>query len=317
MAKPAFIYAFDNLGPERFTELCGLLLGARYKGFLLGGVGADGGVDGEIDELLGEWNPETVAPLISEVIQPGRLVVFQFKHKVVARVGQATARSQLLNLFKCSPTSNKQCELHRNLITNRNPTAYVLVTNVEANSEFRSKFVEQCQRENPNIIHYQVIGLDELENWIANQPELRHLYFPTIFGESRFNLKVKLSRGLFFPYNYQKTVLDEINVFQVSVLNIGIAPSYVQTIWFETIVDGTLKSFSLFSIKDPIMQSNPKRGEPIEPGRAFTWSFPQDALQELKKQGKEVFPVEIQVLDEIGNTYTAPISDELRKELFS
>ena len=48
MAKPAFISAFDNLGPERFTELCGLLLGSRYKGFLLGGVGPDGGIDGEV-----------------------------------------------------------------------------------------------------------------------------------------------------------------------------------------------------------------------------------------------------------------------------
>lgn len=35
MAKPAFIYAFDNLGPYRFTELCGELLGSRYHGFML------------------------------------------------------------------------------------------------------------------------------------------------------------------------------------------------------------------------------------------------------------------------------------------
>ncbi len=43
MAKPAFIYAFDNLGPDRFAELCGVLIGSRYKGFVLGGVGPDGG----------------------------------------------------------------------------------------------------------------------------------------------------------------------------------------------------------------------------------------------------------------------------------
>lgn len=114
MAKPAFIYAFDNLGPERFTELCGLLLASRYKGFLLGGVGPNGGIDGEIDEILGRWNPESVSPLLNQVIQPGQLVVFQFKHRATARLGQVQTRAQLLSLYKCSP--NRTCELHRDLI---------------------------------------------------------------------------------------------------------------------------------------------------------------------------------------------------------
>ena len=139
MAKPAFIYAFDNLGPERFAELCGLLLATRHKGFLLGGVGADGGIDTELDEVLGEWQPESVSPLLNEVIQPGRLVVFQFKHKVTARVGQARAREQLLGLYKCQ--SNKKCELHRNLIPHKRPGTYVLVTNVEVNSGYRLRLL--------------------------------------------------------------------------------------------------------------------------------------------------------------------------------
>ena len=108
MAKPAFIYAFDNLGPDRFTELCGLLLASRYKGFLLGGVGPDGGVDGEVNEILGEWHPETSAPLINEIVQPGEVVVFQFKHKVTARVGQAHARTELLGLYRCA--NRRICE---------------------------------------------------------------------------------------------------------------------------------------------------------------------------------------------------------------
>jgi len=58
MAKPAFIYAFDNLGQSKFVELCGLLLASRYKGFLLGGVGPDGGIDAEIDQAIGTWCPE-------------------------------------------------------------------------------------------------------------------------------------------------------------------------------------------------------------------------------------------------------------------
>jgi hypothetical protein len=51
MAKPAFIYAFDNLGPERYTEICGLILASRFKGFLLGGVGPDGGIDHDADQF--------------------------------------------------------------------------------------------------------------------------------------------------------------------------------------------------------------------------------------------------------------------------
>jgi len=62
MAKPAFIYAFDNLGPYRFTELCGEILGSRYNGFLLGGEGADGGIDGEIDKY-----PWYMAPRVTIV----------------------------------------------------------------------------------------------------------------------------------------------------------------------------------------------------------------------------------------------------------
>ncbi len=63
---------------NRFTELCGLLLGSRYKGFLLGGVGPDGGIDGEIDNVLGEWLPETKSVLWLEGIDPNELVIFQF-----------------------------------------------------------------------------------------------------------------------------------------------------------------------------------------------------------------------------------------------
>ncbi len=114
MAKPAFIYAFDNLGPERFTELCGVLLASKYRGFLLGGVGPDGGIDGELDKYYGFLQPESQFSLENEIIKPNDLVVFQFKHKVTARVGQAQTRTQLLNLYKCQ--SNNKCELHRDLV---------------------------------------------------------------------------------------------------------------------------------------------------------------------------------------------------------
>ena len=174
MAKPAFIYAFDNLGPYRFTELCGELLGSRYHGFMLGGEGADGGIDAEIDKVLGIWRPEYEDALLNNIIQPGQTVVFQFKHKVTARVGQSQVRTQLLNLYKRK--GEKTCELHSKLIQEKHPTTYILVTNLEVNSQFRNTFIEQCKAEEPEIKHYQVIGLDDLVREVNSKPELRHIH---------------------------------------------------------------------------------------------------------------------------------------------
>src|SRR4051794_11109968 len=106
MATPSFIYAFDNLGPDHFAELCGLLFTSKYKGFRLGGIGPDGGVDGE---MLGELHTETQVPLLTGIIQPGQLIVFQFKHQTDIRVGQGKARSQILKLYT-SCTEKKPCE---------------------------------------------------------------------------------------------------------------------------------------------------------------------------------------------------------------
>lgn len=316
MAKPAFIYAFDNLGPERFTELCGLLLASRYKGFLLGGVGPDGGIDGEIDEILGRWNPESISPLLNEVIQPGQLVVFQFKHKTTARLGQVQTRAQLLSLYKCTP--NRICELHRDLIIRENPVGYVLVTNVEVNSQFRSKFIERCKAENPDIKHYQIVGLDELEMWVTMEPQLRHLYFPTIFGLPRFNLQIQLSRSSgFFDYGIRGIDFDnEMEFLEVSVLNVGTAPSYVNSVSFKAIVDGELGYIHFLNLGNELMkQINPEPGTVLEPGRKQAYRFPFDLLREMRKKGREVFPVEILVSDEIGNVYSAAIPEEMRDKI--
>lgn len=318
MAKPAFIYTFDDLGPGRFTELAGLLLTSRYKGFLLGGVGADGGVDGQIDEVLGSWQPESASPLLNEIIQPGQLVVFQFKHKVTARVGQPQARAQLLRLYKCQ--ANKTCELHSRLVFQARPFAYVLITNVEVNSQFRAKFIEQCELENPDIEHYQIIGLDELETWVTMEVELRHLYFPTIFGPPRFNLRIQITEGIAaFTYDNLGTDLGHpISLFQVSALNIGTVPSYISSIAFEAIVDGERKSLHILDFGNPIMQlGNPKFGTPLEPGQKFTYHYPFEVLRQIKTQGKEVFPFEVVVYDEIGNIYSATIPEHLRDKMLS
>lgn len=254
MAKPAFIYAFDNFDPFRFTELCGLLLASRYKGFLLGGVGPDGGIDGELDEGLGVWEPESISPLENMIIEPGQAIVFQFKHVVVGRIGgQIKARQKILSLFKSS--RRQKSELQKNLIKKREPLGYILITNVEVNSEFREKFIKQCQKENSIIKYYQIIGLDELETWITMEKHIRHLYFPTIFEMPRFNLKVKFSFG-FAP---SPNGTDTIKIIMVSVLNIGMLASYIKSIIFKINADGVIKDFVILDDRNEISRRyNPK-----------------------------------------------------------
>lgn len=312
MAKPAFIYAFDNIGPERFAELCGLLLGMRYKGFgllTMGGVGPDGGVDAELDTTLGIWKPEESYELLNGVIVPNRKVVFQFKHKVIARVGgQAEARKDLLRLYRCSESS--KCELHRKLIVDESPNDYVLVTNVEINSQFRQKFISQCQNENPTIERYHVIGLDELEAWVTVEPLIRHLYFPTIFDSPRYNLKIKVNPGVM---GHPLEPSRPLTVLLLSILNIGTVSSYINSIQFRILVDDQIMVFQTFDFKDDIMMLNPQPGIELKPGQKLVYRYPQYVLSQMYENEKTVFPFEILVTDEIENEYRAPITDDLRK----
>jgi hypothetical protein len=325
LAKPAFIYAFDNLGSERFAELCGELLGSRYKGFgflVLGGVGPDGGLDAELDTNLGIWKPESEDAFLDEIVRPGKTVIFQFKHKVVARAGgQSKARTQLLSLFRCR--ENYTCEVHRRLVMEKKPTDYVLVTNVEVNSDFRLKFQERCRSENPEIEYYQVIGLDELEAWITMERRLRHLYLPTIFGPPRHNLRVQLSEGFAAPhYGGMDVDLDHsVELLQVSILNVGTVPSYigsVSSISFSVIIDGKLEPIVFLDLGDEILRRiNPEPGTALDPGRKHTYSFPFEVFAQIRAKGSEVFPVAVVVTDEIGNAYSAPIPQDLREKMLA
>ena len=318
MAKPAFIYSFDNLGPYRFTELCGEIFGSRYNGFMLGGVGADGGIDAEIDTVLGILHPEAKEPLLNEIIQPGETVVFQFKHKVAARIGQAQTRTQLLNLYKCSTKSDKVCELHSKLVREKKPTSYVLVTNVEVNSQFRETFINQCRLEEPRIQHYQVIGLDELSSWVEMMPELRQLYFPTIFGIPRFDLRLKISHAFMVPVNPQGKAIS------LDVLNVGTVPSYLDanSIKLCCIIDGKEECLGFYLDNSYLEYFNPTKPVMLEPGKKQTYFFPQTYFAEIKeyveswyKTNARIFPVEIQVHDEIGNVYREGLNEDLRNAM--
>jgi hypothetical protein len=315
MAKPAFIYAFDNLGPERFTELCSLLLASRHKGFLRGGVGADGGVDAELDNTFGMWHSESRDALLNEIIQPGQTVVFQFKHVVTGRAGgQSKARDHLQSMYNCR--RGYVCEIHRELVVGKKPDCYVLVTNVEVNSNFRAKFTKQCRLHNPDIGHYQVIGLDELETWITSAVELRHLYFPTIFGPPQYNLRVQISEGVGIPLPFKSHFDNAIPIFLVRVMNVGVVPSYISTISFKSIVDGEEKNLFILNLENELLkQMNPEPGAVVEPGRNLDYRFTFDILHGLKTLGKEVFPFEVRVYDEIGNIYSTKIPEDLSKKI--
>ncbi len=320
MATPAFVYAFDNLGPNKFVELCGLLLGARYKGFLLTGPGADGGVDAENDAILGELHLDTQTLLQDVLVSSGTTAVFQFKHKVVARVGEAEARKQLLNLY--ISTTKRKSEVLGSQISSRNPDIYILVTNVEINSIFRSSFIEKCKHENPSIPHYQVIGLDELENWVIQDRQLRSQYFPTLFGLPKFNLSLRLQSGR--TYYQTSNWREDGAIFEpkekivcLTVMNIGEATSYLSRIQFKAFADGEVSYFmkSPFpSGLDPLL--NPRLGDPIEPGRSAEFRFPFVMFENAAKDKKSFFLDEIRVYDQIDNVYTLPFSDSLKHEIF-
>jgi len=142
--------------------------------------------------------------------------------------------------------------------------------------------------------------------------ELRHLYFPTIFGPPRFNLQIRLSEGIAVPHYGGMDFDKPIPFLYIDVLNLGIVPSFVNSISFKSIVDGEIKYLYIVNIDNPIMkQVNPEFGSILEPGRKQMFSFPFGVLRQMKGQGKEVFPFEVVIRDEINNTYTAPIPESI------
>jgi hypothetical protein len=316
MATPAFIYAFDDLGTERFVTLCGLLLGARCKGFMLTSPGPDGGVDAENCPVIGEFLTESSTILQDSLLQSGRKIVFQFKHKVVARVGEANSRTQLLQLFRSAKM--KKSEVLGSEIIKRNPDVYILVTNVEINSGFRSNFADICRKENSDISDYQVIGIDELEAWITEDRQLRSMYFPTIFAPARFNLALKFVQGDIFRPVTNGEKYDHEKVLCLTVMNIGEATSYLSKIQFKIFRDGKVLYLMNFPHHpcqiDPL--ANPKFGEPIEPGRSVDFRFFFAMFQQRASEDGAFFLDSVIAWDQIDNMYSIKIGEDIRELLF-
>lgn len=314
MAAPAFIYAFDSLGPERFVELCGLLLGGRYRGFLLSGPGADGGVDAEVTPSFGELLSESPALLNDKLLDPNNLTLFQFKHKVVARVGQSNARSQLLGLFRTTPS--RQSELCGDLVMSKKPRTYVLVTNIEVNTAFRESFRETCRAESTDITNFEVIGLDDLQAWVTQDHHLRAQFFPMLFGRPRFELEVDLVLGsTMIPDSpiLPTTVRPGERLICITVGNAGEATSYVENLKFKAVIDGKVQYLlpsPLPRDQDPL--ANPRPGAAVSPGQSLDYRYYLKMLQNAKSEAGEFWLVELMVRDQIGNIYTCEIPDEVR-----
>ena len=323
MASPAFVYAFDNLTPDKFVELCGLLLGARYKGFLLSSSGPDGGVDGEQDPILGKLIVEEKTVLVDTLLPKDGLLVFQFKHKVVARVGESQSRTSLLNHFR---TNNaKKSEVLKNNVVKLKPQGYVLVTNIEVNSNYRQKFIELCKEENPDIENYQIIGLDELESWVISERNIRSQYFPLLYGRPKFNLKLKLATGITFkvlnPEELYRGGHSDIEpdkkILSLSVMNIGERTSYISSIKFKVLIDGKINHI----IQSPMLKgidplSNPVFGEALESGKCHEFRFYYKLFSDefIKK---EYFLSEVLVTDQIDTKYLIEVSEDIRNEIVS
>jgi hypothetical protein len=132
-------------------------------------------------------------------------------------------------------------------------------------------------------------------------------------------LHIKLDEGFGIPtFGGLEMDFDDTMAFlQVSIMNTGTVPSYISAISFKAIVDGKQKYFYMLNLGDPILDRiNPKFGTPLEAGRKQVFNYPFEVLQRIKKQGKEVYPFEVVVTDEIGNQYSTIIPVELINKIF-
>jgi len=182
-----------------------------------------------------------------------------------------------------------------------------------------------CNKENPNIKNYQIIGLDELENWVISERNIRSQYFPLLFGRPRFNLKLKLQSGYTLDIlNPEKLHVGESSalaekdrILSLSVMNIGKNTSYLSSFKFKVLIDNKiiyLQPSPLPKGCDPL--HNPSFGEPIAPGKSeeFRVTFNM-FINEFENE--DYFLSEVIVFDQIDNEYSLEVSEEIRSQILN
>ena len=198
----------------------------------------------------------------------------------------------------------------------KKPRTYVLVTNVEVNTAFRESFREICRAESTDIANFEVIGLDELQAWVTQDHHLRAQFFPMLFGRPRFELKVNLVLGTTMVPDsptFPTTVRKGEELVCITVANVGEVTSYVENLKFKAVIDGKVQYLlpsPLPKEQDPL--ANPRPGAAVAPGQSLDYRHYLKMLQNASSEASEFWLAELIVRDQIGNTYTCEIPDDVR-----
>jgi hypothetical protein len=120
-------------------------------------------------------------------------------------------------------------------------------------------------------------------------------------------------------WNAGVTVNPTENILCLTVMNVGIANSYLQSISFKTLINGEIRYFMKSPVpsqaNDPLV--NPKIGEAIKPGKNQEFRFSLELFKDIKREAgtSDYFLAEVCVLDQIDNFYSITISDVIRRTI--
>jgi len=138
-------------------------------------------------------------------------------------------------------------------------------------------------------------------------------------NQPQHQLKVSLGTAILTygsPYNMQ---FDRIPTLVVYVMNVGTAPSYVDRVEFESIVDGRTQVNSLVVVfgRGRASSLSDKFGTALQPGQQHKYYYHYLDLSELGSLGSKVIPTAVIVYDEIGNEYREPIPAQAGEKIIS
>ncbi len=160
--------------------------------------------------------------------------------------------------------------------------------------------------------------LGALRSILENVPEPNAV---SVDVANPYALKLNLTEGFMSPIYGGRTDWDSTDpLLQVEVMNIGSMPSYVGGVSIKAQVDSETKYMHMLNLGGMIDQRIwdllfPIKQNPIEPGRKLTFSFPYSILRRMKTQGNVVIPLDVVVRDEIGNSYTVPLSEKHQNKI--
>ncbi len=121
-----------------------------------------------------------------------------------------------------------------------------------------------------------------------------------------YELKIEFSYSYIHQFETQTALC-------VSAINVGTMPSYVSSVNFEHNVDGQPKVNGLFDHgKSQIAH---RFGEAIQPGQKHKYLYILQDLSTFVELGNEVIPIAVIVIDEIGNKYRQPFSEQMSETL--